>query len=84
MTVFLGKKAKIQCDFLGNPTPKVTWARSPAKPLPPGRSEVKNDGLYINHTEREDGGVYTCLARNDYGIKLHGTFLKVKSVGRYR
>ena len=84
MTVFLGKKAKIQCDFLGNPTPKVTWARSPAKPLPQGRSEVKKDGLYINHTEREDGGVYTCLARNDYGIKLHGTFLKVRSVGRYR
>ena len=84
MTVFLGKKAKIQCDFLGNPTPKVTWTRSPAKPLPQGRSEVKNDGLYINHTEIEDGGVYTCLARNDYGIKLHGTFLKVRSVGRYR
>ncbi|CAH3160376.1 unnamed protein product [Porites lobata] len=80
MTGFLGKETKIRCDFLGNPTPEVTWTRSPAKPLPQGRSEVKKDGLYINSTEGEDGGVYSCLARNDYGIKLHGTFLKVKSV----
>ena len=83
MTGFLGKETKVQCDFLGNPTPEVTWTRSPAKPLPQGRSKVKEDGLYINSTEGEDGGVYTCFARNDYGIKIHGTFLKVKSVGRY-
>lgn len=81
-TGFLGKQTKLQCDFLGNPTPEVTWARSPREPLPQGRSEVKKDGLYINNTEREDGGVYTCYARNDYGINLHGTFLKVKSVGK--
>ena len=83
MTGFLGKETKMQCDFLGNPTPEVTWTRSPAKPLPQGRSEVKKDGLYINSTEEGDGGVYSCFARNDYGIKLHGTFLKVRSVGRY-
>ena len=83
MTGFLGKETKIRCDFLGNPTPEVTWTRSPAKPLPQGHSEVKKDGLYINSTEGDDGGVYSCFARNDYGIKLHGTFLKVKSVGRY-
>ena len=83
ITGFLGKETRLQCDFLGNPTPEVTWARSPPNPLPQGRSEVRKDGLYINNTEREDGGVYTCFARNDYGIKLHGTFLQIKSVGKH-
>jgi len=78
----LGKETKLQCDLLGNPTPEVKWTRSPPAPLPEGRTTVKKDGLYINNTETDDGGVYICTATNKYGMVIHGTFLKVKSVGK--
>ena len=31
--------------------------------------------------ETNDGGVYICTAANKYGMIIHGTFLRVKSVG---
>ena len=31
-----------------------------------------------------DGGVYTCFATNEYGMVIHGTFLKVKAVGKWK
>ena len=63
-------------------TPEVQWNRSPSSPLPPGRSEVKKDGLYISNTKKEDEGIYTCLATNEYGMVIHGTYLIVKAVGK--
>ena len=30
-----------------------------------------------------DGGVYTCFATNEYGMVIHGTFPKVKAVGKW-
>ena len=79
---FLGTETKVECDLFGNPTPEVQWNRSPSSPLPPGRSEVKNDGLYISNTKKEDEGIYTCLATNEYGMVIHGTYLIVKAVGK--
>ena len=79
---FLGKETKLPCDLLGNPVPEVKWTRSPPAPLPQGRSEVRKDGLYITNTKLEDGGVYTCIATNEYGMEIHGTFLNVKAVGK--
>ena len=43
---------------------------------------MREDGLYINSTQSEDSGVYTCYATNEYGMVIHGAFLKVKSVGK--
>ena len=83
-TGFLGKETKLLCDLLGNPTPEVKWTRSPPAPLPQGRSEVRKDGLYITNTKLEDGGVYTCIATNEYGMEIHGTFLNVKEVGKWQ
>lgn len=83
VTGFLGKETRLQCNLLGNPTPEVKWTRSPPAPLPQGRSEVRKDGLYINNTKSEDGGVYTCFATNEYGMVIHGAFLKVKAVGKW-
>ena len=79
---FLGTETKVECDLFGNPTPEVQWNRSPSSPLPPGRSQVKKDGLYINNTKKEDEGIYTCLATNEYGMVIHGTYLIVKAVGK--
>ena len=51
-------------------------------PFPQGRSAVRNGSLYINNTEDGDGGVYICTATNKHGMIIHGTFLKVESVGK--
>ena len=79
---FLKKATILQCGVVGYPTPEVKWNRSPPSPLPQGRSAVINGSLYINNTEDGDGGVYICTATNKHGMIIHGTFLKVESVGK--
>ena len=79
---FLKKDTTLQCGVVGYPTPEVKWIRSPPSPLPQGRSAVINGSLYINNTEDGDAGVYICTATNKHGIIIHGTFLKVESVGK--
>ena len=79
---FLKTATILQCDVVGYPTPEVKWIRSPPSPLPQGRSAVINGGLYVNNTKDGDGGVYICTATNMHGIIIHGTFLKVESVGK--
>ena len=41
-----------------------------------------NSSLYINNTEDGDGGLYVCAATNKHGMIIHGTFLKVESIGK--
>ena len=81
---FLKKSTILQCVVVGYPTPEVKWNRSPPSPLPQGRSAVINGSLYINNTEEGDGGVYICTAANKHGMIIHGTFLKVESVGKLK
>ena len=82
MIGYLRKETRLQCNAIGHPTPEVIWTRSPLTPLPQGRTEVKKDGLFITNTETGDEGLYICTVTNKYGMILHGTFLKVKSVGK--
>jgi len=79
---YLGKETRVQCDPLGNPTPKIEWTRTPSAPLPRGRSEVRQDGLYIKNTESEDEGIYTCIAANEFGRVIQGAYLKVNSFSK--
>ena len=71
MIGYLGKETRLQCNAIGHPTPEVTWTRSPLTPLPLGRNEVKKEGLFINNTETDDGGLYICTVTNKYGMILH-------------
>ena len=80
---YLSKETRIQCDPLGNPTPKIEWTRTPSAPLPRGRSEVRQDGLYIKNTESEDDGIYTCIAANEFGRVIQGAYLKVNSFSKW-
>ena len=82
VTGFLKKATTLQCGVIGYPTPVVKWGRSPPSPLPQGRSEVRNSSLYIKNTTDGDRGVYICTAANKHGMIIHGTFLKVVSVGK--
>ncbi|XP_068747696.1 uncharacterized protein [Montipora capricornis] len=77
---YLGKETKLQCKVLGNPTPEVNWARSPATPLPHNRTVTSKDSLLITSTAVGDGGIYICTATNKYGMIIHGTFLKAKPI----
>ncbi|XP_068747699.1 uncharacterized protein [Montipora capricornis] len=77
---YLGKETKLQCNVLGNPTPEVNWARSPATPLPHNRTVTSKDSLLITSTAVGDGGIYFCTATNKYGMIIHGTFLKAKPI----
>ena len=79
---FLEKATTLQCGVVGYPTPVVKWSRSPPSPLPQGRSVVRNSSLYIKNTTDSDRGVYICTAANKHGMIIHGTFLKVVSVGK--
>ena len=79
---FLKKETILQCGVAGYPTPEVKWNRSPQSPLPRGRSILRNSSLHINNTEDGDKGLYICTATNKHGMIIHGTFLKVKSVGK--
>lgn len=82
MTGFLTKETKLQCDVIGHPTPEVEWTRSPQAPLPLGRSEVTKNSIFIKDTKSGDGGLYICTVTNKYGMIVHGTFLKVKTLGK--
>ena len=79
---FLEKETTLQCGVVGYPTPEIKWNRSPQSPLPRGRSMVRNSSLYINNIEDGDKGLYICTATNKHGMIIHGTFLKVESVGK--
>ena len=79
---FLKKATVLQCEAVGYPTPEVKWSRSPPSPFPQGRSPVINGSLYIYNTKDGDEGVYICTSTNKHGIIIHGTFLKVESVGK--
>lgn len=81
VTGFLGKTTKLLCDVVGFPTPVVEWNMSPPAPLPQGRSSLTNGSLFIENIKSGDEGVYLCTARNEHGMVIHGTFLKVESVG---
>jgi len=79
---FLKKATTLQCGVVGYPTPEVKWNRSPPSSLPQRRSIVRNSSLYINNTGDDDKGIYFCTAMNKHGMIIHGTFLKVQSVGK--
>ncbi|XP_068679579.1 uncharacterized protein [Montipora foliosa] len=77
---YLGKETKLQCNVLGNPTPEVNWARSPATPLPHGRTVSRKDSLFITGTAIGDDGIYICTATNKYGMIIHATLLTIRPV----
>ena len=82
VTGFLTKETKLQCDVIGHPTPEVKWTRSPQAPLPLGRTEVTKNSISIKDTKSGDGGSYICTVMSKYGMIIHRTFLKVKTLGK--
>ena len=60
--------ASFQCEFEGNPRPKVKWLRDNSSLLADKQVVPTSGGLVINDVTLKDDGTYTCEARNILGV----------------
>ena len=70
--------ASLQCEVKGNPKPQVTWLKQNSS-LPLDRRIIQSSGgLMITDVTSQDGGMYTCVARNILGVKTSSATLTVQ------
>ena len=70
--------APLQCEVKGNPTPQVTWMKQNSS-LPLDKRIIQSrGGLMIRDVTSQDGGVYTCRARNILGVMTSSATLTVQ------
>ena len=70
--------ASLQCKVKENPTPQVTWMKQNSS-LPLDKRIIQSrGGLMIRDVTSQDGGVYTCRARNILGVKTSSATLAVQ------
>ena len=65
-TVNTSQTAILKCVADGNPTPQVTWSKLNSS-LPIGRHVTTSSALIVKDVRPEDGGVYSCRAKNLLG-----------------
>ena len=70
--------ASLQCKVKGNPAPQVTWLKQNSSISLDKRIVQSRDGLMIRDVTSQDGGVYTCRARNILGIMTSSATLTVQ------
>ncbi|XP_034025662.1 LOW QUALITY PROTEIN: hemicentin-1 [Thalassophryne amazonica] len=71
-TAVLNQPVSLECTADGQPQPEVTWQRE-RRPVVEG-AHVRifaNGTLSITSTQRSDGGLYTCTAKNIAGRASH-------------
>lgn len=61
VNVFPGDSLTLNCSATGDPRPVISWKRVGAQ-LPVGRSHMLNGALIVRNVQKEDGGIYVCLA----------------------
>ncbi|CAJ0933472.1 unnamed protein product, partial [Mesorhabditis belari] len=69
-TKALGQSVIINCNVSGNPTPRISWTKGGAPILIDNlntRISLKGTRLDIPKLERNDVGIYTCVAENEAG-----------------
>ena len=70
--------ASLQCGVKGNPVPQVTWLKENSS-LPSDKRIMQSRGdLVIRDMTSQDGGVYTCRARNILGVVTSSATLTVQ------
>ena len=60
--------ATLQCEVKGNPQPQVKWLKQNSSLLADKRIVQSRGGLIIKDVTSQDGGLYTCKARNILGV----------------
>ena len=70
--------ASFQCEVKGNPDPQVTWWKQNSSLLTNKRIVQSRNGLLIKDVTSQDGGMYTCKARNILGARRSSASLTVQ------
>ena len=70
--------ASLQCEVKGNPIPQVTWLKENSRLTTDKRIVQTRNGLMIRDVTSQDGGVYTCKARNILGVMTSSATLTVQ------
>ena len=70
--------ATLQCEVKGNPQPQVTWLKQNFSLLSDKRIVESRGGLIIGDVTSQDGGLYTCKARNILGVITSSAALTVQ------
>ena len=70
--------ALLQCEVKGNPTPEVTWLKQNSSLSFNKRILQSPGGLMIRDMTSQDGGEYTCEARNILGVVTSSATLTVQ------
>ena len=70
--------ATLQCEVKGNPQPQVTWLKQNSSLLADKRIVESRGGLIIRDVTSQDGGLYTCKARNILGVITSSAALTVQ------
>ena len=70
--------ASLQCEVKGNPVSQVTWLKENSS-LPADKRIMQSiGGLVIRDVMSQDGGVYTCRAKNILGVVTSSATLTVQ------
>lgn len=79
-----GRSARLECKLQGQPLPKVEWHKNDEKLDVGGRIKAEREGQYcvlaIKDCKPQDGGVYMCVAYNDFGSIATNAELRVDSL----
>ena len=70
--------ASFQCEVRGNPEPEVTWMKQNSSIFAEKRIVKSRGGLLIMDVTSQDGGIYTCKARNILGVMTSSATLSVQ------
>lgn len=82
LTVRLGHSARLSCEAVGEPAPRIMWIspRNNAIPALSDKYEVKDNGmLIIKKVTVADEGKYVCVARNSAGDDIKNMKLEIES-----
>ena len=70
--------ASFLCKVKGNPEPWVTWLKQNSSLLTDKRFVQSSGGLMITDVTSQDGGMYTCVAKNILGERKSSATLNVQ------
>jgi len=76
MTLRVGDDITLVCEATSESPLTLKWERE-GLPFPTGRTVIKNGKLVMTAIQRDDYGVYTCIATSDEGQAKHYTTIAV-------